>query len=66
MRYGDYAISTSQLAKGGWIASFGRPDGGLICVDGKAQAAPVTEQYFAETLAIADAQLRIQALAGGR
>jgi hypothetical protein len=66
MRYGDYAISTSRLAEGSWIASFGCPDGRFVCVDGKGQAASVTERYSAESLAIADAQLRIEALAGGR
>jgi hypothetical protein len=65
MRYGNYAISTSQLAEGRWIASFGCADGRPICADGKNQAACVTERYFAETMAIAEAQMRIDALAAG-
>jgi hypothetical protein len=63
MRYGNYAISTSQLADGRWTASFGRQDGGLIRVDGKSQPVSVTGPYFAETVAIATAQTRIDALA---
>lgn len=65
-QYRGYAISTSRYAAGGWVASYGHPDGRLICVDGKDQAAPVTEQYSAESLALADAQLRIDALAAGQ
>lgn len=65
MRYGNYAISTSQLADGRWVASFGRQDGGLILVDGKSQPVSVTRPYFAETVAIATAQIRIDALAAG-
>ena len=63
MRYGNYAISTSQLADGRWIASFGRQDGGSIQVDGKSQPVSVTRPYFAETVAIATAQTCIDALA---
>ena len=65
MRYENYAISTSQLGDGRWVASFGRPDGGLIRVDGKSRPVSVTKPYFAETLAIAAAQARIDALAAG-
>jgi hypothetical protein len=62
MRYGNYAISTSQLADGRWIASFGRQDGGLIRVDGKNQPVSTTNPHFAETVAIATAQTRIDTL----
>jgi hypothetical protein len=62
MRYGSYAISTSQLADGRWVASFGRQDGGLIRVEGKDQPVSMTKPYFAETVAIATAQTRIDAL----
>jgi hypothetical protein len=65
MRYENYAISTSQLGDGRWVASFGRPDGGLIRADGKSRPVSATEPYFAETLAIAAAQTRIDALAAG-
>jgi hypothetical protein len=65
MRYGSYAISTSQLRDGRWVANFGRRDGGSICVDGKSQPVAVTKPCFAETLAIATAQTRIDALAAG-
>jgi hypothetical protein len=65
MRYENYAISTSQLGDGRWVASFGRPDGGPIRADGKNRPVSATEPYFAETLAIAEAQTHIDALAAG-
>jgi hypothetical protein len=65
MRYGNYAISTSQLSDGRWVASFGCQDR-LICVSGKSQPVSVTKPYLAETVAIATAQTRIDALAASQ
>jgi hypothetical protein len=61
-RYGIYAISTSQLADGRWVASFGRQDGKPMRIDGKHRALATMRPYFAESLAIANAQAFLEAL----
>jgi hypothetical protein len=63
MRYGIYAISTSQLADGRWVASFGRQDGKPMCIDGKHRFLATMKPYFSESLAIANAQAFLDALA---
>jgi hypothetical protein len=62
-RYGIYAISTSQLADGRWVASFGRQDGKPMYIDGKHRSLATMRPYFAESLAIANAQAFLDALA---
>ena len=65
MRYGIHAISTSQLADGRWVASFGCQDGKPMCIDGKQRPLATMRPYFAESLAIANAQAFLDALAAG-
>ncbi len=63
IRYGWFAISTSRVIGGRWIANFGCTDGSSICVEDGRQAIWATEPHLAESLAIADALTRIDALA---
>ena len=63
MRYGIYAISTSQLADGRWVASFGRQDGKPLWIDGRHRSLATMRPYFSESLAIANAQDFLDALA---
>jgi hypothetical protein len=57
--YGTFAISTMQRSDGSWSASIGRSDGGLLIIDGKTQPVMITGSYRAESLALAEAQIRI-------
>lgn len=61
--YRGFRIACSELADGTWIASFARADGGLLAVNGLVQPVAVSRAYVGEALALAEAQLRIDALA---
>ncbi|MES2253406.1 MAG: hypothetical protein V4559_00045 [Pseudomonadota bacterium] len=61
-RYGIFVISTMQRRDGRWFASFGCADGRLLTVDGRKQAVSITDLYPAEVFALAEAQVRIDAL----
>lgn len=61
--YRGFRIACTELADGRWIASFARADGGPLSVKGVNQSVITTRSYFSEVLAIAEAQLRIDALA---
>ena len=63
IRYGRFAISTSRVIDGRWIANFGCTEGSSTCVEDGRQAIWATEPHLAESLAIADALTRIDALA---
>lgn len=58
-RYRSFAIATMQRNDGSWTASFCRADGGALMVNGKKQAVMITASYRAESLALAEAQFRI-------
>ncbi len=60
-RYGDFMISTMQQRDGSWIAGFGCADGRPLLIDGRSQAVAITNSYSDEALALAEAQLRIDA-----
>ena len=61
-RYGIFVISTMQRRDGRWFASFGCADGRLLAVDGRKQAVSMTDLYPVEVFALAEAQVRIDAL----
>ena len=61
--YRGFDIACTELADGRWIASFSRADGGLLRTGGVNQSVIITRPYVSEVLAMAEAQLRIDALA---
>ncbi len=61
-RYGTFMISTMQQRDGRWTASLGCADGRPLIVDGGKQAVSITNPYLSESLALAEAQLRVDAL----
>lgn len=61
-RHGIFAISTMQRRDGRWFASFGCADGRLLAIDGRKHAVSMTDLYPAEVFALAEAQIRIDAL----
>ncbi|MEO7054846.1 MAG: hypothetical protein ABI191_07705 [Rhizomicrobium sp.] len=61
-RYGIFVISTMQRRDARWFASFGCADGRLLAIDGRKQAVSMTDLYPAEVFALAEAQVRIDAL----
>jgi hypothetical protein len=63
-RYGRFVISTMRQRDGSWIAGFGRMDGGPLIVTGRKQAVMMTGPYLSESLALAEAQIRIDMRSG--
>lgn len=61
--YRGFRIACTELADGRWVASFARADGGPLRAQGVNQSVIITRPYSSEVLAIAEAQLRIDALA---
>lgn len=57
--YRAFAIATMQRSDGSWTASIGRADGGPLIIDGKTQAVMMTGSYAAQSLALAETQIRI-------
>ena len=60
--YKGYIISTTLRRDGTWVASYARPKGPGFNIDGGLRAVAETIPYLAETLALADARVEIDAL----
>jgi hypothetical protein len=63
--YKGHSISTKRLPDGSWVASFARVDGAPIFVNGIAQFVSTTTAYLTKLLAVADAEIEIDAITVG-
>ena len=61
--YKGHAISTRQLPDGSWVATFKRVDGAPIVVCGIGQFVVTSAAYLTNLLAVADAEVEIDAIA---